>query len=370
MLIHRLCLQLLVTLSVLANAVPLRADAARQIAQIEQLPRSRRLAAYESAADRRALSESDRVELIVAFAAHAKKLSVQFGRSTHEIDTDRWRQMLEYAWEREPGNRDLMLALTQLLIDEQEYEAALSVAEAFVEAFPNDHAANAWSRWCRDRSSSRERPAAQTFPLHFCVLTRNPAAHAAATREQCEQEVEILNAGFRDLNGEPLASFVLKGYSTWEDVRQSDSEFLEWGDAMQPYNSGKVVQAFNACTDPRVRDRNAINIYIYDSYNERAGYGDPTSHGTRNSNRPYLLLDWERLGGESQSAEVHEMGHCFGLWHVGVPGAGGSSSTNIMASAAEGFGSGGKRDLAFTEAQAAVIIYHGQRTSGRLGLDQ
>jgi hypothetical protein len=39
-----------------------------------------------------------------------------------------------------------------------------------------------------------------------------------------------------------------------------------------------------------------------------------------------------------------------------------------MASAAEGFGSGGQRDLGFTESQAALILYHAQRTAGRLGL--
>ena len=89
---------------------------------------------------------------------------------------------------------------------------------------------------------------------------------------------------------------------------------------------------------------------------------------TRNSNRPYVLIDWERLGGNIQNAEVHEMGHAFGLGHVGVPGAQGDTSTNIMASAGEGFGSGGIRDLGFSESQAALILYHAERTHGRLGL--
>ena len=62
------------------------------------------------------------------------------------------------------------------------------------------------------------------------------------------------------------------------------------------------------------------------------------------------------------------MGHAFGLGHVGVPGATGRTSTNIMASVSEGFGSGGLRDLGFSESQAAVVLYHARRTSARLGL--
>jgi hypothetical protein len=143
---------------------------------------------------------------------------------------------------------------------------------------------------------------------------------------------------------------------------------VEFGDSKEPYDSGKVVRAFNATSDPKVRDPHAINVYIYDSYSDRVQDDDKTSHGTRNSNRPYVLIDWERLGGNIQNAEVHEMGHAFGLGHVGVPGAGGDSSTNIMASAGEGFGSGGRRDLGFSESQAALILYHAERSYDRLGL--
>jgi hypothetical protein len=39
-----------------------------------------------------------------------------------------------------------------------------------------------------------------------------------------------------------------------------------------------------------------------------------------------------------------------------------------MASGGEDFGNGGQRDLGFSESQAAVILYHAQRTYGRLGL--
>ncbi len=59
------------------------------------------------------------------------------------------------------------------------------------------------------------------------------------------------------------------------------------------------------------------------------------------------------------------MGHAFGLGHIAVPGAKMNSPTNIMASRQYGFGSGGKRNIGFTEAQKAIIIYHAKRTLGR-----
>jgi len=170
------------------------------------------------------------------------------------------------------------------------------------------------------------------------------------------------------LDGKSLAKFVFKSFRPFSEVQNSNSELLGWGDSTERYSNSRLVKAFNACDDPAVRDRNAINVYIYDSHSEKAGFDDVTSHGIRNSNRPFLLIDWQRLGGSVQNAEPHEMGHAFGLGHVGVPGAKRSSSTNIMTSVAEGFGSGGERDLGFSESQTAIILYHSARTHSRLGL--
>lgn len=351
------------------RAEKVRGDASAQIAQIERMDRVQRLKAYEQAADSRAISEADRVQVIQAFAGHVKKLSPVYGQSSHPIDPKRWEQMLRYAYERDPQKEDVLFALTQLLIDQQKYVAAQPVAEAYLKVNPGGHESQAWSQWCKLKTGDSDaQPERLKFPLHFCVLTRNPAAHAKATRAQCEKEVEILNSGFRTLDGKPLVTFTMKGFSSYDDIRGTDSALLEFGDSMAPYDSGKIVTAFNACTDARVRDRNAINIYIFDSYGGANGYNDLTSHGTRNSNRPYMLIDWERLGGNVQNGEVHEMGHCFGLGHTGVPGAGMNTSTNIMASIGEQFGSGGKRDLGFSEAQSAIIHYHARRSHGRLGL--
>ena len=114
-----------------------------------------------------------------------------------------------------------------------------------------------------------------------------------------------------------------------------------------------------------MRDKKAINFYIYDSYNSTSKYDDITSHGKRNSNWPYVLIDWQRLNNNIQNPEPHEMGHAFGLYHVAVPGAKMDSPTNIMASIGYGFGSGGRRNIGFTEAQEAIIIYHAKRTLAR-----
>ena len=356
-------------LCLLLPARPAAADAAPLIAEVERLPRAKRIAAYEGLADCRGLSDGDRAAVVRAFAAHAAKLSPAFGESARRIDPKRWRLMLEYGLKQDPKNRDMLYARCQLLIDDGKHADATPYAQAFVEAFPEDHAAKAWSAWCRSKSSSaRPEAVLLTFPLHFCVLNRNPAARAKATREQCLNEVEILNKGFRTLDGKPLVEFAFKGYSSYDDVRGSSCPILEFGDSQAGYDSGAVLKAFNACADPKVRDPKAINVYVFDSHSAKAGYGDLTSHGARNSNRPYVLIDWERLGSSVQNAEVHEMGHAFGLDHVGVPGAGANASTNIMTSAAEGFGSGGRRDLGFSESQAALILYHADRTRGRLGL--
>jgi hypothetical protein len=60
------------------------------------------------------------------------------------------------------------------------------------------------------------------------------------------------------------------------------------------------------------------------------------------------------------------MGHAFGLYHVAVPGATFKTPTNIMCSKEFGFGSGGLRNLGFTEAQSAIIAYHTKRSLRRL----
>jgi len=96
------------------------------------------------------------------------------------------------------------------------------------------------------------------------------------------------------------------------------------------------------------------------------GFKDATGHGRRNSGRPFVFLDWQRLNHGDQAAEEHEMGHAFGLEHICVPGATRQTPTNIMASADCGKGSGGLRNLGFNEQQTATILRYGQQIRDRL----
>jgi len=350
-------------------AVDARADVGATVADIERLPRGKRLTAYERAISEKGISAADRVELIRAFAKHVRDLSPLYGKERFPFDEQNWLALLRDAFAASPRDADIAWALAQLHVDRRDHRAALPVVKTFREAHPAHHHALAWLAWCE----AQQTPAAAkkpgellTFPVHFCVLTRNPQALKAATREQCRKECDILNATFRTLDGKPMVQFAFKGFAAYQEIKNAQDELLRFGDGAEECNTDLFAKAFNACKDRRVRDPQAINFYIYDSYSAKGGFADTTSHGKRNSNRPFVLIDWQRLNNALQNAEAHEMGHAFGLEHVGVPGAREKSSTNIMASASEQFGSGGQRDLGFSPSQAAVIVYHAKRTHDRL----
>jgi hypothetical protein len=338
------------------------ADVAGLLARIERLPRTERLQAYEAALADGTVPAADRTATIRAFARHSQQVSPLYSKGGFPFDPRRWNTLLREAFDPKSPDPTIGLTLAQALVDANDPGAAGPVLAALKTVKPDDHTVLAWSKWLE--TGGREE--VLTFPVHFCVLTTNPAAQQAATRQQCLKECEILNATFRSLDGAPLARFELKGFSPYEAVKGANTELLAFGDPAG-FDSAQGARAFNTCSDPRVRDPKAINIYVFDSRSAKGGE-DATSHGKRNSNRPYVFLDWKRLNGNLQNAEAHEMGHAFGLEHVGVPGARPSTSTNIMTSAGEGFGSGGLRDLGFTPAQAALVRYHAARSYARLGL--
>jgi len=204
------------------------------------------------------------------------------------------------------------------------------------------------------------------FDLYFAVITKNPSAHAVATLAQLRKEVDILNTYFVTEDRKPLVTFRFKSAAFYDEVRGSRCEFVRLGDTDLPYDSKRLADLFNACDDPKVRDPRAINFYVYDSHDARGNPADTTGHGKRNSNRPFLLLDWERLDHKDQSPEEHEMGHAFGLGHECVPRAKRETSTNIMASADCGRGSAGRRDIGFNAAQVAIILDYAKKIQERL----
>ena len=192
--------------------------------------------------------------------------------------------------------------------------------------------------------------------IHFAVITKNENAKTIATKRQLKKEVDILNRYFVNEDGDAIVKFQFKSASLYSDIENSDCEFVRLGDTKQKYSSNGWAKKFNACNDPKVKNPKSINFYVYDSYSSKKQFTDKTSHGKRNSNRPYVLIDWARLNHKHQSPEEHEMGHALGLKHVCVPGAKIDTPTNIMASAACGKGSGGRRNIGFNRKQVATIL--------------
>ncbi|MEQ1883340.1 MAG: hypothetical protein ABL878_20500 [Burkholderiales bacterium] len=205
-----------------------------------------------------------------------------------------------------------------------------------------------------------------TFDIHFVVLTRNAGAQRVATLDQLRREVDILNSFFVSATREPLVRFRFKSATLFQESQKSGCKLKDLGDNPVPLDTSRAAELFNACDDPNIRDPRAINFYIYDAYAPVSGFKDATGHGRRNSDRPFVFLDWQRLNHGDQAAEEHEMGHAFGLEHICVPGATRRTPTNIMSSADCGKGSGGLRNLGFNEQQAATVLRNAQKIRDRL----
>ncbi|MCU4379586.1 hypothetical protein [Acinetobacter haemolyticus] len=197
----------------------------------------------------------------------------------------------------------------------------------------------------------------ETFDIHFVVITPNPLAHSTVKLEQLKKEVDILNTYFVKEDRSPIIKFNFKSASFYEEIKESHCTFVALHQGQRIYNSEIWAKHFNQCNDPKVRDPKAINFYVFDSFTLKQGFKNRDGHGKRNGNRPFLLLDWERLNHNVQAPEEHEMGHAFGLSHVCSLGATPNSSTNIMSSSCVG-GSTGKRDIGFNEAQVKQIMHY------------
>lgn len=194
-----------------------------------------------------------------------------------------------------------------------------------------------------------------TFPVQVVMLTQSKKALEQIDERRILASIEQLNANFRTLEGEVLVKFSPVVFRRHADAQDSRCALLKLGDLDAPYHGETVARWVNECNDEAVKSRSHINVYIVDSYSAERGFAHQDGHGRRNSNRPYVLLDWERVISGYQSPLEHEMGHAFGLGHVCEPGATVKTSTNIMASADCKKGSGGLRDLGFTADQADTI---------------
>jgi hypothetical protein len=205
-----------------------------------------------------------------------------------------------------------------------------------------------------------------SFDIHFVVLTGNPAAQKIATVQQLRREVDILNEFFVTEARAPVVRFRYKGATMYPETRGTLCPLKDMGDREAPLDTDVVAGRFNACNDAAIRDPHAINFYVYDAYAADTGFSDQTGHGRRNSGRPFVFLDWQRLNHGKQAPEEHEMGHAFGLPHVCVPGATGRTPTNIMASADCRRGSGGLRNIGFDQQQVNTILKRAQEIASRL----
>lgn len=314
------------------------------------------------------ISLNTKKELIKVFAQDAKNLSPRYGKSSIKISQTQWIEILSEGIKIFPEDQNIVLALGQLLINDQQYKHALQAMEPYHKKHPC-HETAAWVDYCLSRAATdTSEEELLIFDIHFCILTDNPDAHKKCTVEQLKREVLILNKTFQMFTEKPLIKFRYKSTSFFEDIRDDQSPLEQITNNQKSFDTNKFNEYYNQCSNPKIRDMKAINFYVYDSYCDPIGYKDMTSHGRRNSNRPYILIDWERLNNNVQNPEAHEMGHAFGLGHVAVPGATIKTPTNIMCSTEYGFGSGGTRQIGFTEAQTAIILYHAKRTKQKLSV--
>ena len=197
----------------------------------------------------------------------------------------------------------------------------------------------------------------QDVDVNFVVLTKHNLVHKTINTQTFLNEIKILNKYFIDEDGKKIFDFKFKSAYKYAQIKDSNCSFLKYGD-IKKYNTKEVSELYWRCEDDRVRDPQAINFYIVDSYSKDNGYDSGTSHGKNARNHPFILMDWERLNHKGQSPEEHEMGHAFGLGHVCDKDATTHSDTNIMASTGNCEGSGGLRNIGFNEHQVRIINKH------------
>lgn len=195
--------------------------------------------------------------------------------------------------------------------------------------------------------------AAPLFPINFVVLTDSDEAELFLSDAQIDREIEILNKRFVDSSGKSILRFEVKSVARYSDIYDSDCQILSIGDQHEKPPVEIRNEYADECDDPRVRDPEAINFYIFSSYYPDDEHSKTSYAGTL---KPWVMINWDRMKTRYLAAQEHEMGHVFSLTHLAACGADKNTPTNIMA-AEVGFceGKPGDRSLGFNWFQIGQI---------------
>ena len=205
------------------------------------------------------------------------------------------------------------------------------------------------------------------FPVHICSVV--DTALYNPSRQELASETDTLNKYFVDENRKQIVVFWPKSVRRYAEIANIQSDFISELMDGDNYADSVIAGLYNQESNSLIKDARAINFYIYDSYKDSTvpPQSDITSHGKRNNNRPFVLLDYVRTGHNIQSPEEHEMGHCFGLTHMCDTTVTSSSSSNIMTSSGNcPGGRGGLRDIGFDSTQVQTILSYAELISKRL----
>lgn len=195
--------------------------------------------------------------------------------------------------------------------------------------------------------------------VSFIFTTNRPEAQAFDSKKQMYKELGILNQYFVDENNQKIFKFKFHRYYSYQDFSKRKCDLANHLNQPKGLIADNIPGAVKTCF-PRRKSKEVL-FFIYDSYGDKLKYADVTSWGFRNQGQPFILIDWERLNYQIQAASVHEMGHAFGLSHVCAPKATKATPTNIMTSYDCKLGSGGLRNLGFTQEQLSIMLENYKR---------